>query len=140
MKGPDDMSINIFSHNGSGVSIEYSRDNRAIGIKNYSSANNIMNISEMERHLQTDEQFLLFDGSCIIVTINKEGQKEILSLSSMETGKIYSIPRGLWHTTVMTPGTRMILIENAGTTVENSERFYLTEEQKTDIRDRISEM
>jgi len=134
------MNIEKFSHNGPGVEIVYDRDGRVFGLKNYKSENNLLNLSKMECHLKTDEQFLLFQGSCAIVTMRQDGSDESWELTLMEKGAIYNISRGLWHLTIMSPDCRMILVENSGTSVENSEYFVLSENQSAVIRELYREV
>lgn len=129
------MNIEIFSHDGPGVVFPYDRDGRIIGMKNYGPANNLLNITKMERHQQTEEQFLLFQGSCTIVTFTKNENVEHWELTLVKPGSIYNIPKGLWHTTIMSRDCRMVLVENSGTSTDNSEYFSLTKEQCSRIRE-----
>ena len=44
----------------------------------------------------------------------------------METFKVYNIPQSLWHNTVTQKDTKMILIEDVSTGMENSDILDLT--------------
>lgn len=52
----------------------------------------------------------------------------------MERGKVYNIPQGLWHNTIMVPGTRMVLIEDPGTGMSNSEIYHLEDGEAEELR------
>lgn len=123
--------IEIFNYEGPGVETAYNGDGRILGIKNYSDSNDLSGSLRLERHLQTDEQFLLFQGHCIIIT---EGSGRNWVLTPMERAKVYNIPRGLWHTTVMSRDCRMVLVENSDTSTANSEYRQLSETQCETIR------
>jgi ureidoglycolate hydrolase len=122
------MPISIYSHDGEGLSLAYEGDNRVLGLKNYQKANNIFNLKEMERHLETDEQFVLFEGSCLLISL-EDGSVTDFDFIWLKSGVLYSVPKGLWHATVMTEGTKMMLAECSGTTFDNSERMTLSNEQ-----------
>ncbi len=47
----------------------------------------------------------------------------------MEKGKVYDIPPTLWHNTITQKDTKMVLIEDSNTGMNNSDVIDLTEEQ-----------
>ena len=77
------------------------------------------NFEKIERHLETDEVFMLLEGEATLI-IGKE-----LARIPMEQHKVYNIPKGVWHTILTKPGTRVFIVENADTAPENSEYFYV---------------
>jgi ureidoglycolate hydrolase len=123
------MGIARFFHDKGGLSLVYESDNRVIGLKNFQPKNSILKVDEFERHLETDEQFVLFCGSCLLVSMADDADDSDLEFMWMEQGILYSVPRGLWHATVMTADAKMMLIENSGTTFDNSERRKLSKKQ-----------
>ena len=77
------------------------------------------NFERLERHLETDEVFMLLEGEATLI-IGKE-----LTRIPMEQHKVYNIPKGVWHTILTQPETRVFIVENADTSPENSEYFEL---------------
>ena len=71
----------------------------------------------LERHLETDEAFLLLCGKATL-TIGEQMVKYPL-----EPLKVYNVKKGTWHATECTPGTQILVIENSDTTPANSEKL-----------------
>lgn len=70
----------------------------------------------VERHLATDEAFVLLAGSA---TLHEEDQS-----FEMEKCKVYNVKRGLWHHIVVSRDATVLVIENSDTSKENTERKY----------------
>ncbi len=131
-----------YEFNGQGLSRVYENGDWMIGIKNYKPANALENIDCVERHNGTDELFVLLEGECVLLYADEisshvpSAALEFRALS-MERGRVYNIPRGLWHTTVTKPGTKLILVEAAATGPHNSDVFNLSQTQIKAIREII---
>lgn len=52
----------------------------------------------------------------------------------MEKDKVYNIPATLWHNTITQKDTKMILIEDSNTSMDNSDILNLDEEQIKTVR------
>lgn len=76
--------------------------------------------NQMERHLETDEVFVLLEGSA---TLYAEGEK-----CEMEPMVIYNIPKGEWHHITVSPDATVLVVENSDTTKQNSESKLLESE------------
>ena len=88
----------------------------------------------LERHNKTDELFVLVEGSCTLMYANEtEGGLEFGAVK-MEKDKVYNIPATLWHNTITCKDTKMILIEDSNTSMENSDILNLTEAQIAEMR------
>ncbi len=72
---------------------------------------------EDERHLLTDEAFVLLKGNA---TLYEENQAYI-----MEPCKVYNVKKGLWHHVVLSEDAEVLVVENRNTTLENTERMLL---------------
>ena len=73
------------------------------------------NFYRMERHMQTDEVFVLLEGEATLI-IGEEMNK-----IEMELHKVYNVQKGVWHHIFTKEGTRVLIIENEDTGCENSE-------------------
>ncbi len=71
----------------------------------------------MERHLETDEAFVLLEGDATLY--------EEENTYKMEKCKVYNVKKGLWHHIVVSKNATVLVVENSNTTKENTERKYL---------------
>ncbi len=113
-------------YEGDGLSLVYDRGEWVIGIKNYKVANDISTLKVLEKHNMSDESFVLLGGSCTLITYDRKTRS--VSTEAMEQGSVYTIGSGVWHTTIMKPGTKMILVERSGTNMDNSELLDLPQD------------
>lgn len=73
----------------------------------------------MERHLETDEVFVLLSGAATLLIGAARRKVE------MSPFKLYNVRKGTWHQIVTQPGTRCLIVENADTSGENSEKMSI---------------
>jgi mannose-6-phosphate isomerase-like protein (cupin superfamily) len=76
----------------------------------------------LERHLETDEVFVLLEGEATLITEETDGIREW----KMERGKIYNVLKGVWHHIIVTPDANVLIVENRDTSAENTERRQLS--------------
>ncbi len=123
------MNILNYEFNGEGMARVFENEKWTVGIKNWKPANDVSGIDCLERHNQTDELFVLISGKCTLVFANeKDGELEFESVK-MEPNKVYNIPATLWHNTITEKDTKMILIEDSNTSMDNSDIFELNAQQ-----------
>ena len=128
------MNILNYEFNGEGMQRVFENGKWTVGIKNWKPANDVTGIDCLERHNKTDELFVLVEGSCTLVYANEtEGGLEFGAVK-MEKDKVYNIPATLWHNTITCKDTKMILIEDSNTSMENSDILNLTEAQIAEMR------
>jgi ureidoglycolate hydrolase len=92
--------------------------------------------SSMERHLETDEVFVLTKGNALIILGGSEPQVGALTLRTMEIGKIYNIRKNAWHTLSISREASVVIVENQNTSKDNSEYAQLSQEQREWIQER----
>ena len=128
------MKILDYEFTGEGLHRVFENEKWTVGIKNWKPANDVTGIDCLERHNKTDELFVLVEGSCTLVYANEtEGGLEFGAVK-MEKDKVYNIPATLWHNTITCKDTKMILIEDSNTSMENSDILNLTEAQIAEMR------
>ncbi|MGE0074084.1 MAG: hypothetical protein AB7S52_02550 [Sphaerochaetaceae bacterium] len=112
---------------GDGLQLVYDQGEWVIGIKNYKKANDISTLRTLERHNETDESFVLLTGACTLLCYDDTlPLASAVELVAMQEHTVYTIPKGVWHTTIMVPEAKMILLERSGTSMENSELYDLS--------------
>jgi hypothetical protein len=118
-----DFQLKIDAFDGEGLKWAFDNGSWVVGIKNYKPQNDLKGFDCLERHNETDELFVLLDGECCLVLGEKAGNGHPAAFEGilMVPQRVYTIPRGAWHTTVTKPGVKLILIEKSGTSMANSE-------------------
>jgi len=93
------------------------------------------NIHRLERHLETDEVFVLLDGQAVLLL--GEGDQEIEKLISqvMRPGVLYNVKQNTWHNCVLSRDATILLVENRDTGSENTEYIELSLEQRKKLVD-----
>ena len=90
-------------------------------------------IDSMERHMETDEVFVLLCGRGTLI-LGGNGIKSEGALSqTMEIGRIYNVKRLAWHTILLSREASVLLTENHDTDEHNSEYDKLSAEQRSQI-------
>ena len=53
-----------------------------------------------------------------------------ISAVDLKLGSMYNVKKGAWHTHYFAPNTKVVIVENADTALENSPISSITEEQR----------
>lgn len=77
------------------------------------------NIVELERHILTDETFVLLNGTATLLVGDKAERVEMAPL------KYYNVRAGIWHHIVVSKDARVLVAENANTSKDNTEYLSL---------------
>ncbi len=85
----------------------------------------------VKRHTQTDEVFVLVSGEATIFTGDGE---ERLTRTPMEKGKLYNVKKNTWHHVQASKDALIVVVENDGTSKENTETKTLTVEEIKEIK------
>lgn len=123
------MKIANYVFDGEGMQRVFENEKWMVGIKNWKPANDITGIDCLERHNQTDELFVLLEGTCTLIFANEKDGDYVFEAVKMEKNKVYNIPATLWHNTITRNDTKMVLIEDSNTSMDNSDILSLTNEQ-----------
>lgn len=128
------MEILNYEFTGEGMHRVFENEKWTVGIKNWKPANDVTGIDCLERHNQTDELFVLVEGACTLVYANETEDGLVFDAVKMEKDKVYNIPATLWHNTITQKDTKMILIEDSNTSMENSDILNLDAAQIEKVR------
>ena len=77
---------------------------------------------------------MLIEGKCTLIFANETDGGLKFEAVHMEKDKVYNIPATLWHNTITQKDTKMILIEDSNTSMENSDILNLDEAQIAEVR------
>lgn len=123
----------VFDYQGYGYkTLHIFEDWRVAGLR-YAQIFEIENFYRVERHLKTDEIFVLLQGDAYLIIGDTQNVAKELSVVEMECGKFYNIKRSVWHHIVTSKDANVLIVENSNTSPDNSEYFEVTEEQKQKI-------
>lgn len=111
--------MEICESTGEDFKAVFTNENFKIGLLRYSER--FSSLSCFERHFLTDEAFALLSGNAIFYIKDGEEIKEY----KMEKNKVYVALKNEWHHIVVSPDATVIVLENADTTKENTEKILL---------------
>ncbi len=104
-----------------------------VAVLRYCEDLDVSAIKTMQRHDLTDEVFVLTSGECYLY-LGGDGEKPAeITAYKMEKGKVYNIPKGVWHNHTMTTDGEVMIVENSNTSDDNSPILPLTEAQMQKI-------
>ena len=92
------------------------------------------NIVRAEKHLKTDEVFVLLAGKAVLIIGSGENKITEMTPHVMEPSKLYNVKQSTWHNVVLSPDATILLVENRDTNSENSAYCDLTDEQREFIK------
>ncbi len=90
-------------------------------------------ITYMERHMQSDEVFVLLAGRAALILAGRDVVVEGLQVQPMENGRLYNVRQAAWHTVLLSRDASILIVENQDTGKSNTEYCNLTAEQKQEI-------
>ena len=140
MKKIDERLLEICSYDGSGYKPLIDYDKWRVAILRYSDELLPERILTMQRHDETDEVFVLLEGRCILFL--GEGNNTIDSITAVDMVpcKLYNVKRGAWHSHTLNNDAAVLIVENCDTTVQNSPKMLLNNDQRRQIVDITHEL
>jgi len=97
-----------------------------VALLNWEPIFDLDNVSEIERHNQTDEVFVLVKGQAVLFTITADGEMNVVE---MRPHVIYNVLQGCWHNLISTRNAKWIIVENRDTHLEDGEFRRLTDDE-----------
>lgn len=128
------MYAEIYSHEAEGIQCVFDNKKWVVCIKNWKPNNDIDQIQYLEIHHATDEQFILVEGKALLLAASRGEQGFDIQIIPMERGKVYNVPQDTWFNTITQKDTKLVYVQDAGTTGENSEYQDMTEKELEYVR------
>ena len=88
-------------------------------------------VRKMERHMETEEAFVLLQGTVHLVTAGTEEFPQELTSLQLEPNSVYIIRKGEWHVAVFEEESSALIVENEAESYSIS--FTLTPEMRRTI-------
>ena len=112
----------VLDYEGKGYFSHFKYGTWRIAYLNYAPMFTKEGITYLERHNETDEVFVLLEGTASLFM----GEKDVET--PMEKFRSYIVKKGAWHNIVVSEDAKVLIVENADTGKSNSEylpfRFY----------------
>lgn len=109
------MALQILDHKEEGYQRKVDFESWTVALMNHTARTTKEGLTYIERHMETDEVFVLLNGSATLL-IGLE-MEEV----PMETNRIYNVEKATWHGILITEGSQVLIVENSNTTRANSE-------------------
>ena len=85
------------------------------------------NITQLERHLLTDETFTLLKGrAALYVAAGGETITGPIEVVELEPFKVYNVRRGVWHAVETEANTSILITENDDTSPQNTPKMPIS--------------
>jgi hypothetical protein len=91
------------------------------------------NIHSMQRHMETDEVFVLLKGQCILFIGDGNDLITEIHPQVMEAEKLYNVKKACWHTHTLSKDAIVLIVENRDTGTQNSQELPLSESQRQQL-------
>lgn len=140
MENIDEHLLEIRSFDGAGYQPLIDYDKWRVAILRYCDDLLPGRIFAMQRHDKTDEVFVLLEGRCILFL--GEGNDTVTSITAVDMAprKLYNIKRGVWHSHTLSNDASVLIVENRDTTIQNSPKKLLNDDQRRRIVDITHEL
>ena len=112
-----DIKPTSYRYDGEGIECAYRNEKWVVCIKNWKPNNDLDGLEQLEIHHTTDEQFFLISG------------KFNIELTPVEKGTLYNVPKERWFFTIVEKDTKMMYVQDAGCSMDNSEYCKLSQEE-----------
>ncbi|MFP4561865.1 MAG: hypothetical protein ACLFRY_01030 [Spirochaetia bacterium] len=94
----------------------------------------IESLERVERHLFTDEVFILTEGKAFLIVEKDNNDGECFDTIKMNKNIVYNVKKGKWHHIVMEKDASVIIIENSNTNLDNTEYKSIIETEIIKIK------
>ncbi len=126
--------IEVSEHNAPGYAPVIDYETWRVAMLNCDGTPDMSGFDSMQKHLLSDEVFVLLKGSCTLYTGGAGEEIDKLQAMKMEPYKCYNVKAGVWHAHTLEPGTMVLIVENRNTNGTNSPRLSLTDEQLAQLQ------
>ncbi|MGE5360638.1 MAG: hypothetical protein ACM3NQ_16605 [Bacteroidales bacterium] len=134
MSSSDAALIERYFNHDAGYKPILIRDGWQIGHLNYMPELAVDAIDRVERHNRTDEVFILFRGTSLLIAAAATSEGLHFEVTAMQPSVTYNIPAGCWHTIAMAPGDVVLIVERDNTHLEDVEYRGLSSAERASLR------
>lgn len=127
--------IEIHEHNDPDYKALVDYQSWRVALMNYTPGLLPEKINRMQKHIETDEVFVLLAGHCILFL--GEGDETVTKVHAcdMELYKLYNVKCSVWHSHTFSGDAKVLIVENRDTVTANSPFVDLTPRQQKEVID-----
>jgi hypothetical protein len=125
--------IEIRGHNGADYKPLIDYQSWRVALMNYTPDLLPEKINRMQKHVETDEVFVLLAGRCILFLGEGEASVTNIHAVDMELYKLYNVKKGAWHSHTFSADARVLIVENHDTVDANSPFAGLSKSQCDEV-------
>ncbi len=107
--------VEIYDYSGPGYDPTMHFDTWRVAYLNYAERFDPLTPLVQERHILTDEVFLLLQGKATLII------GDTLQKYEMKPFQLYNVKKGCWHHIHVSKDAKVLIIENNDTSQENTE-------------------
>lgn len=122
--------IEVYTHKAEGYNPFVIRDGWQVAQLNYTAAQGLKAITQMEVHSRTDEVFILMKGTAILILGEPREGGFVFVCTPMIGGITYNIPANTWHNIAMDEIAQVIIVEKSDTHLNDVNYKTLSEEEQ----------
>ena len=122
--------LNILEFTGEGYKPLVDFDSWRVAFRRFIDEIIPENIQRLERHVETDEVFVLLEGKAILFIGEGEDKIEALLDVEMKPSKLYNVRKNAWHCCVLSRDATILLVENKDTGKQNTDYLTLEPSQR----------
>lgn len=126
--------IEVSSYEGDGYKPVVDYMEWRVAILNYCEELELHNLKTMQKHMESDEVFVLLKGNCKLFVGGNGVTIEEIDAIKMQPMKLYNVKKGTWHTHTLDKEGSVLIVENRDTCDDNSPELALSEEQIVTLR------
>lgn len=108
-------------------------ENWRVAVMNGGATPAIEDIEQLNKHVETDEVFVLLQGRCHLFLGSGDDRIEQIYIQELEPLTLYNVKQGVWHSHILSRDAKVLIVENRDTVAENSPGCMLTEEQRRQL-------
>ena len=125
--------IEISEHNDPDYKPLVDYQNWRVALMNYTADLLPEKINRMQKHVETDEIFVLLAGHCILFLGAGDDRVTQVHAVDMEPFKLYNVKRNCWHSHTFSQDAKVLIVENRDTVDANSPFVSLSVDQQKEI-------
>ena len=129
----DNNLIEIGEHLGEGYMPLVDYESWRVAILNFSTTLLPENLTQMQRHNETDEVFVLLRGRCILFVGEGRDTVTRIHAEDLQSQRVYNVKKAVWHTHTLSKDAMVLVVENRDTTYDNSPFTDLTAAQHREL-------
>lgn len=133
MKPLSETLMEVREHNGPDYIPLIDYQSWRVALMNYTPDLTPDKINRMQKHIETDEVFVLMKGRCILFIGEGEDSVTKVHAVDMEPYKLYNVKCGVWHSHTFSEDARVLIVENRDTVESNSPFVGLSGEQQKEV-------